>query len=84
MIPRNCNYHDTDIGWVINYIKNFKEEQEDEFQKALKEYMDKYFNAIFLDAVYDEDSETIRMTIRDGENTVHYYSTDTLNIINRG
>lgn len=84
MIPCNCNYHDSDIGWVINYIKKFKDEQEDNFQKALKEYMDKYFNTIFLDAAYDEDTETIRMTIQDGENTVHYYSEDTLNIINRG
>ena len=38
-IPCNCNYHDPDIGWVLNYIKQFREEQENDFKEALDHYM---------------------------------------------
>lgn len=55
-----CNgFTETDIMWAINYIKNFKDSQEDDFKKALDIYMNTFFNSYQIGAIYDEDSKTI-------------------------
>ena len=52
-------YATTDLSWIINFIKNFKESQEDDFKKALDNYMEMYFNSYMMDAAYDSTSKTI-------------------------
>lgn len=57
-----CNgFQQTDIMWAVNYIKEFRESQEDDFKKALDSYMNEYFNSFMMDAVYSEDRETITL-----------------------
>lgn len=58
----NCaGYHDADIGWMVDFIREFKESQGNNFQIALKNYLDKYFNSFMMNAIYDEDTETITL-----------------------
>lgn len=81
-IPCNCNYHNPDIGWIINFIRQFREEQEDDFQKALDAYMQKYFNAVFADITYRADTETIVLamsTVAEGD--THSYKDGSLLIV---
>lgn len=60
MLSCGCNgFAETDIMWAINYIKNFKDSQEDDFKKALDIYMKTFFNSYQIGAIYDEDSKTI-------------------------
>lgn len=62
MMGCNCaGYHDADIGWMVNFIKEFKESQENDFQIALNNYLDKYFNSFMMNAIYDEGMETITL-----------------------
>lgn len=56
-----AGYQDTDIMWAVNYIKKFKESQENDFKTALERYMDEYFNTFMINAIYDEDTETITL-----------------------
>lgn len=52
-------YHESDMSWVINFIKEFRTEQENDFQIALEKYMEKYFNSILINAMYDETQKKI-------------------------
>lgn len=61
-IPCNCNYHDPDIGWVINYIKQFRDEQENDFKEALDHYMQEFFQTAFINASYDSGKESILLS----------------------
>ena len=55
-----CNgFAETDIMWAVNFIKKFKDSQEDDFKKALDIYMKTFFNSYQIGAIYDEDSKTI-------------------------
>lgn len=74
-MPFCCNgYQDTDIMWAVNYIKQFKDSQENDFKDALDEYMNKYFNSFMMNAIYNEETETITLQqelIADG---IHVYN----------
>lgn len=74
-IPCNCNYHDPDIGWVINYIKQFRDEQENDFKDALDHYMQEFLQGSFVNAVYDSGKESILLTIeqKSGDGGYLYY-----------
>ena len=56
-----AGYQDTDIMWAVNYIKQFKASQEDDFKTALEQYMNEYFNSFMINAVYNKNSETITL-----------------------
>lgn len=84
MLPYNGNYHQSEIGWILEFIKNFKESQENDFQKALEEYMTKYFNSVFSEITYDAATETIILqmeTEQSGEDGVHSYKNSALVIM---
>ena len=84
MIPCNGNYHQPEIGRILEFIKNFKESQENDFQKALEEYMKKYFNSVFSEITYDSETETIILqmaTEQAGEDGVHSYRNSALVIM---
>ena len=62
MLRCDCaGYHDANIGWMVNFIREFKESQENDFQIALNSYLDKYFNSFMMKAIYNEDTETITL-----------------------
>lgn len=65
-IPCNCNYGRENIGWILNYIKDFKDSQENDFKIALENYMNKYFDSVFSDISYISESETIVLKIGGG------------------
>lgn len=75
-IPCNCNYHDPNIGWVINYIKQFRDEQENDFKEALDHYMQEFLQGAFVNAVYDEGKETILLTVEQKSSEGSYLSYD--------
>lgn len=83
MIPCNGNYSQENIGWIINFIKEFKESQENDFEKALDEYMKKYFNTVFADITYIEDTETIVLQVatETSQDGVHSYKNSALIIM---
>lgn len=58
----NCaGYHDSDIGYWVNWIKEFQQSQANDFQIALENYMNQFFNQVMINAIYDEGSETITL-----------------------
>lgn len=73
-IPCNCNYQNPDIGWVINYIKQFRDEQENDFKEALDYYMQEFLQGSFVNAVYDDVKETILLTIEQKNSEGSYLS----------
>ena len=52
-------YKETDLAWMLNFIKEFKAGQENDFQLALKEYMDKYFSSYQIGAIYNAKERRI-------------------------
>lgn len=54
-----AGFQNVDLTWLLNFIKEFRSEQEDDFKKALDVYMEKYFNTYMMDAVYDARTKTI-------------------------
>ena len=54
-----AGFQNVDLTWMINFIKEFRSEQEGDFQKALDVYMEKYFNTYMMDATYDAGTKTI-------------------------
>lgn len=61
MLPCNGNYSQENIGWMINFIKEFRESQENDFKIALQDYMQKYFNSVFSEIMYVPETESIRL-----------------------
>lgn len=55
----SAGFQNVDLTWLINFIKEFRSEQENDFRKALDIYMEKYFNTFMMDATYDSASKTI-------------------------
>lgn len=54
------------------------------FEELIKDYVDKYFNTIMFNAIYDEDSETITIlketTSSTGDTHTYNFATNTMKI----
>lgn len=58
----NGGYHEFNLDWFIKRFKEIENQMENDFEKALNAYMEKYFNNIMINAIYNEDTETISLS----------------------
>lgn len=58
------NFHDLNLDWIVSKIKEF----ESTMDAIVAEKAEEYFNNIFIDAVYDADTQTIRLAIEEVNN----------------
>jgi len=52
---------------MVGYVKSLDAFVKNELDKELKEYIDKRFNDILLDTMYDAETETLIMYINHGD-----------------
>ncbi len=58
------NIHELNLDWIIKKVKYFDETLE----SIVAEKAEEYFNRIFINAVYDEATETITLSIEEISN----------------
>lgn len=56
------NYQEANVDWILSAIKELYDKTQNEFTGLLDDYMQKYFNSFFADAVYSEENESITLT----------------------
>ena len=76
------NMSDTNLDWLISTVKALEKKVNDLLQGAIETAIDAYFNKVMIDAIYDEESETIvlskEVAIEDG---LHIYTADSNKMI---
>lgn len=55
------NIHELNLDWILKKIKEFDET----LDSIVAEKAQEYFNQIFINAVYDEATETITLSIEE-------------------
>lgn len=53
------NYQEMNVDWVMKTVKEMSDKMDNDFQKALDEYMEKYFTSVLVHATYNPETETI-------------------------
>ena len=59
------NYQEANVDWIINLVKELYAKTENEFQGMLKEYMQKFFEGVSAEILYDEADKRIDFAIGD-------------------
>ena len=71
------NMSDTNLDWLISTVKALEKKVNDLLQGAIEKAIDAYFNKVMIDAIYDEETETITLSkevaVEDG---LHIYTAD--------
>ena len=76
------NMSDTNLDWLISTVKALEKKVNDLLQGVIESAIDAYFNKVMIDAIYDEETETIvlskEIAIEDG---LHIYTADSNRMI---
>lgn len=71
------NMSDTNLDWLISTVKALEKKVNDLLQGAIEQAINAYFNKVMIDAIYDENTETIilskEVAVEDG---LHIYTAD--------
>ena len=81
------DFHELNLDWILqtvseskNTLDNIYKRVDDIVNDAVQKGVDKFFNSIMIDAIYDSESETITLNkevVADGE---HVYNIETKSI----
>lgn len=53
------DFHDMNLDWIIKTVKDLKNIIDNNLDDMIREQLDK----LFIDAMYDEDTETLILTL---------------------
>lgn len=56
-----CDYHEFNLGWFLKQFKEMQDKMDNDFQVALNEFMQQYFNSVMVDAAYNREQERITL-----------------------
>lgn len=74
----NTNFHELNLDWILAQIKEFRAWFDNlNVEDEIKSQVDKYFNSVMVQAIYDKENETIILQKQLSGDGVHTY--DALN-----
>lgn len=79
----NTNFHELNLDWILAQIKEFRGWFDNlDVEDEIKSQVDKYFNNVMIQAIYDSDSKTITLQKQLKGDGMHVYDagTDTMKI----
>ena len=79
----NTNFHELNLDWILAQIKEFRAWFDNlNVEDEIKAQVDKYFNSVMIQAIYDSDSKTITLQKQLKGDGMHVYDavTDTMRI----
>lgn len=75
----NTNFHELNLDWILAQIKEFRGWFDNlNVEDEIKAQVDKYFNSVMIQAIYDKDSKTITLQKQLSGDGVHIYDAGTL------
>lgn len=75
----NTNFHELNLDWILAQIKEFRAWFDNlNVEDEIKAQVDKYFNNVMIQAIYDKDSKTITLQKQLSGGGVHTYDAGTL------
>ena len=75
----NTNFHELNLDWILAQIKEFRTWFDNlNVEDEIKAQVDKYFNSVMIQAIYDNDSKTITLQKKLSGDGVHTYDAETL------
>lgn len=75
----NTNFHELNLDWILEQIKEFRTWFDNlNVEDEIKKDVDKYFNEVMVQAIYDKDSKTITLQKQLSGDGVHTYDAGTL------
>ena len=75
----NTNFHELNLDWMLAQIKEFRGWFDNlNVEDEIKAQVDKYFNNVMIQAIYDKDSKTINLQKQLSGDGVHTYDAGTL------
>lgn len=75
----NTNFHELNLDWILNQIKEFRAWFDNlNVEDEIKAKVDKYFNNVMIQAIYDKDSKTITLQKQLIGEGFHTYDAGTL------
>lgn len=70
----NTNFHELNLDWILAQIKEFRAWFDNlNVEDEIKAQVDKYFNSVMIQAIYDKDSKTITLQKQLSGDGVHTY-----------
>ena len=76
------DFHELNLDWVLSKIKEFQNWFDNlNVEDEIKAEVDKYFNQVMIQAIYDEQTETITLAKELSGDGVHVYDSSKQSII---
>ena len=70
----NTNFHELNLDWILAQIKEFRAWFDNlNVEDEIKAQVDKYFNSVMIQAIYDKDVKTITLQKQLSGDGVHTY-----------
>ena len=71
------DFHELNLDWILSKIKEFQDWFDNlNVEDEIKAEVDKYFNQVMIQAIYDEQTETITLAKELSGDGVHTYNVD--------
>ena len=68
------NFHELNLDWILTQIKEFRAWFDNlNVEDEIKAQVDKYFNSVMIQAIYDKENETIILQKQLSSDGVHTY-----------
>lgn len=68
------DFHELNLDWILSKIKEFQDWFDNlNVEDEIKAEVDKYFNQVMIQAIYDEQTETITLAKELSGDGVHVY-----------
>ena len=76
------DFHELNLDWILSKIKEFQNWFDNlNVEDEIKAEVDKYFNQVMIQAIYDEQTETITLEKELSGDGVHVYDSSKQSII---
>ena len=73
------NFHELNLDWILKQIKEFRTWFDNlDVEDEIKKEVDKYFNSVMMQAIYDAETKTITLQKELKGDGVHTYDAGTL------
>ena len=73
------NFHELNLDWILKQIKEFRTWFDNlDVEDEIKKEVDKYFNSVMMQAIYDSETKTITLQKELKGDGVHTYDAGTL------
>lgn len=68
------DFHELNLDWILSKIKEFQDWFDNlNVEDEIKAEVDKYFNQVMIQAIYDEETETITLAKELSGDGAHVY-----------